>query len=154
MCVCVFAWCAWYGDCGTVSLDAVLSYRCCAGAITNVSPSAGQAGTRVTITGTNLLSGGSNETVTVILAGVNATVMSANDTVILAVAVAANASIVLGDVAIVANTGGNTTISAVWMYLEPGDTIAARWDIVWMWCSGSSLIYVGSGWCGSVCAVR
>ena len=89
-----------------------------------------------------------------ILAGVNATVMSANDTVILAVAVSANASMSSGDVEIVASTGGNTTFSSAWMYLEPGDTIAARWDIVWMWCSRSSLIYVGSGWCGSVCAVR
>ena len=62
-------------------------------------------------------------TVTVMLAGVNAIIMSANDSQIVVMAGEKVASNMSEDVTIVADTGANATNASAWMYLVPGNTL-------------------------------
>eukprot|EP00049_Salpingoeca_infusionum_P016687 m.343502 g.343502 ORF g.343502 m.343502 type:complete len:2822 (-) comp16130_c0_seq1:301-8766(-) len=86
------------------------------GVISNISPAFGQAGTIVTITGTNML-GGAAAIDSVFVAGVQATVTSATDNRIVAVLAASNAT--NGTVLIVASTGAFTVSDTQFEYLAP-----------------------------------
>jgi hypothetical protein len=89
------------------------------GNITKVNPSSGVLGSRVTITGTNLLAGGI-ELATVELDSVEAKITAQSDTEI--EIIAQNAA--KGDpasVVITADTGATITLTEGWTYLEPGN---------------------------------
>ncbi|MAE46192.1 MAG: hypothetical protein CMJ86_04790, partial [Planctomycetes bacterium] len=87
------------------------------GNITGVAPSSGQEGTRVTISGTDLLGGGA-EIVGVTLGGVDVDTVSAgeSDTTIVVVAGASNTAFT-GDVVLTADSGATTTRSDIFTYL-------------------------------------
>jgi len=89
-----------------------------AGAISSVSPSDGQAGTYVNITGSNLL-GGASEIVSVTLVGTPATIISSSSTLIIVQAVARGAG--SGDVVITSLQGATTTKVNSWTYLAPSN---------------------------------
>lgn len=84
------------------------------------SPAAGQYGTRVTITGTNLLGkSGGTEVSEVTLAGVKAEILAGSSpTKIVVMAQAAGAG--KGDIVVTANSGARTVQQAAWNYLSPG----------------------------------
>jgi len=84
--------------------------------IQSFSPSAGQYGTLVTITGTGLLGGGASVTV-VTLAGVNATVISSNNSAV--IVAAGDGAAGSGSVDIFANTGATASLPG-WTYLTRG----------------------------------
>ncbi|MEC7001005.1 MAG: IPT/TIG domain-containing protein, partial [Actinomycetota bacterium] len=89
-----------------------------AGTIAAVDPSSGQGGTRVTLTGTNLL-GGDSSLATVALDGVEATVSSESDETVVVVAGNSSAGDDV-DVVITASSGAVITSAGSWSYLEPG----------------------------------
>ena len=101
-----------------VSAAATWSYVA-PGGITTVSPTSGQAGTRVTLTGTGLLSG-ATDLAQVTLAGVAVrAITSANDTVIV-VEAGARAGAITGNVEVVSSNGGTVTKANGWQYLQAG----------------------------------
>ena len=89
-----------------------------AGDILDVDPVDGRAGTVVTITGTGLLGGG-NSISSVTLAEESATVVSGNDTHIIAVA-PSSAINGTSDVVIVADSGATTILEDGWTYVFSG----------------------------------
>ena len=89
------------------------------GQITSVSPSFGQYGTQVTITGSNLFGQGTSIKVT--LGQAESTVINASDNVVVVRASRVeNVTGVPENVTITANTGAFVTSIATWMYKEPG----------------------------------
>ena len=90
------------------------------GVIAAVTPSSGQFGTRVTITGTNLLSGGARVQ-QVTLAGKDAVVVSENNTHIVVTATAGPGGDVTGDVVVTSNTASVVTLVGGWRYINQGD---------------------------------
>ena len=92
-----------------------------AGAVATVSPASGQQGTYVVIAGTRLLGGGTAAT-NVTLAGVPATVMFSNATLVRVRAAAGSAG--PGDVVIVSDTGATVTQLGGWTYLVPANITA------------------------------
>jgi hypothetical protein len=78
---------------------------------TSVSPSAGQNGTRVTLRGSQLLSYGTMLSAAT-LSGVQARVVSANDTVVVLVAGASNS--LAGDIVLTSDTSGRAVGSGLW----------------------------------------
>ena len=89
-----------------------------AGSITNLTPNSGTVGTRVLITGTNLLQGGTNIT-TVTLNGVPAIIMETSNTSIEVIAQAGTISR-NGDVLVISDTGSSITGSRLWTYESLG----------------------------------
>ena len=89
------------------------------GQITSVTPENGTVGTRVEITGTNLLGGGTTAT-EVFLDGVRATIVSSNST---SVNVIANESTPgpAGSVEIISSSGANVTGVSLWSYEDLGN---------------------------------
>lgn len=93
------------------------------GTITSVTPSSGQLGSLVTIIGTQMFGGGASLNA-VSLAGVAvASVVSANDSVIVVVAARSSAA-VTGDIVITSNTGAIVRVVDGWDYLTPGNITA------------------------------
>ncbi|PHR02316.1 MAG: hypothetical protein COB29_14000, partial [Sulfitobacter sp.] len=93
-----------------------------AGQIVDISPTSGQRGTRINITGTNMLGGGSSiELVT--LGGVAAWVANSSDTLITAV-VDTGSIVGTVDVLLQADTGALTTVVGGWQYLADGQVSA------------------------------
>lgn len=85
--------------------------------IADVSPANGQIGTRVIVSGTGLLAGGS-KTKSVTFAGVAATITSSNDTH-LEVVIAAEGSDTTGAIVMVSDAGGElTSADDAWEYLD------------------------------------
>lgn len=84
-----------------------------------IRPASGQVGTRVTITGTDLLAF-STSVIDVQLAGVTATLTSANDTHVFAVA-AEKASAGGGDVVVTTDTGDRSVLPGAWTYRTAGN---------------------------------
>ncbi|EGD78400.1 hypothetical protein PTSG_12890, partial [Salpingoeca rosetta] len=100
-----------------VSLDAAWNYTDVP-VITDVTPSSGQQGTVVTVSGNNLLGGGS-QVVSGSLSGVAVSeVLSSSDTRVVVVASALNTSST-GGVVLSADSGATVTLSQAWTYLEP-----------------------------------
>ena len=89
------------------------------GAITDLSPTGGQGGTRVAITGTLLLGGG-DELKTATLNGVAAEIKSYSDTDVALVAQNAESS-GTGDVVLVSNSGAIVTKADGWEYVDAGE---------------------------------
>jgi len=91
------------------------------GVINSVSPSFGQAGSRVVISGQRLLGGGS-AVASVTLAGIAVSQIDAqsNDTTVSVVAARSVGAVASGDVVIRANTGAVVTGTGLWSYLAPG----------------------------------
>jgi hypothetical protein len=88
------------------------------GAISAASPSFGQGGTIVTVTGQRLLGGGA-AVVAATLAGVAAQVLSSNDTaVVVRAGVFANSSV--GAIVLTADTGAVVERASFWTYATPG----------------------------------
>ncbi|MBS0284456.1 MAG: IPT/TIG domain-containing protein, partial [Proteobacteria bacterium] len=90
------------------------------GSIATVQPGYGQAGTRVTISGTGLLGGGSS-VASLTLAGVavQQVVSSTNSQIVVIASASGSASNnVLGNTVIVADTGAIVTKSSSWQYLD------------------------------------
>jgi hypothetical protein len=85
------------------------------GNITEVRPSSGVLGTVVELHGTALLSGGSSVT-SVTLAGVDATILSGNDTLVKLVAKTSPKTV--GDVVITSDSAATTTLVDGWEYLQ------------------------------------
>lgn len=85
--------------------------------IVAVVPSSGHDGTIVTITGDNLLGGGTNVS-NVRLGGVAADVVSGNDTEMVVIARASPQNI-NSSVTVKADTGATVTADGVWTYIEP-----------------------------------
>ena len=100
-----------------VSRAAAWSYLA-PGAITQVSPSFGQEGTRVTISGTRLLGDGSSASL-VTLAGVSATITDSSQ-IEVKVTAASSVSARTGDVIVVSNTGIIVTRVGGWEYRDAG----------------------------------
>ena len=91
------------------------------GTIFSVTPEQGQNGTLVTIRGENLFGGGTNLT-TVLLAGVEATIVSANSTlVIVTVGENDNASPITGDVVFIADSAAYVRRTDGWTYVSQGE---------------------------------
>ena len=88
------------------------------GHISAVTPASGQFWTEVVISGRHLL-GGSGGLRVARLAGVPATVTSANETVVVLRAGASSVS-VCGDVEFVGETGARTVLTVSWCYVTPG----------------------------------
>ncbi len=101
-----------------VRLAAAWSYVA-PGNVTEVSPPEGQAGTRVTLTGTDLLAG-ANDLARVTLAGeaVREIVRASNTEVV--VVAAASAAAKVGAVVLVSSEGGLVELANGWRYLAPG----------------------------------
>ena len=90
------------------------------GVINTVLPASGQTGSLVTISGTNMLSGGATIR-TVILAGVSTSaIVFADNSVIMAIASRSPTSTITSGVVIIANTGALITSDNRWAYLVPG----------------------------------
>lgn len=99
------------------------------GIISAVNPASGREGTRVYITGTNMLAGGS-EARTVIINGVSATAVSTSSSVgnqtIVAIVGAfqeglnGSSGFAFNNVTVVAENGGITTVLDVWDYVDTG----------------------------------
>ena len=89
------------------------------GTISTVSPSQGQYGTQVSISGLHLLGGGTS-LATVLLGGVPAFIMSANDTLVNVVVFGTSIANSTGDIVLISNT--NATIVSVggWSYVPLG----------------------------------
>jgi hypothetical protein len=93
------------------------------GSIDNVEPAAGQFGTFVNISGTNLLGGGDSVT-SVTLGGKQATVIDATDTLVQVNAgEGSTASATEEDVVITTDTGAKIVKLAAWKYVEPGQIL-------------------------------
>ena len=88
------------------------------GQVDDVSPASGNRGTEVTITGTGLLSGGSN-VVAVTLDDIDANIQSQSDDTVVVIA-AASASASTGHVVLTADTGAVITHEGAWEYLARG----------------------------------
>eukprot|EP00039_Didymoeca_costata_P012577 m.181820 g.181820 ORF g.181820 m.181820 type:complete len:719 (+) comp15520_c0_seq1:2017-4173(+) len=89
--------------------------------ITQIKPSQGQRGTRVSIYGTSLLGGGTSIT-NGSLAGVPFEgVVKSNNTVAIVIAGSSSSAGVAGDVVISANTGARAEIQTAWTYLLEGN---------------------------------
>jgi hypothetical protein len=84
--------------------------------IANVEPNSGRDGTRVMIIGSSLLGGG-NTISWVSLGGVQASIISGNDTHVQVVA-ASSTTVGAGHVTIVADTGATTLAEGAWTYLN------------------------------------
>ena len=87
------------------------------GDITLVNPSSGQGMTVVSVTGSNLLGGGSS--VTISFNGANAAIGSFSNTLI-QVVIAVNPTTGIGDIVITANTGATVTEANGWEQLVEG----------------------------------
>ena len=94
-----------------------------AGVITQVAPSSGQEGTVVTIDGARLLGGGS-EVTNVTIGGVNARVVQANATRVVAVAGASAAPAAGATVAVISDTGAVVQLTGAFSYLLAGEITA------------------------------
>jgi len=93
--------------------------------ISSVQPSTGQAGTRCTISGQNLLGGGQSIS-EVYLDGVRATsVISSNDTVVIAVSAHSGATSSPGNVTLIADSGAHVAIASSWQFLSRGIVLTA-----------------------------
>ncbi|EGD83315.1 hypothetical protein PTSG_03923 [Salpingoeca rosetta] len=90
-----------------------------AGNVSSVSPSTGQQGTLVTISGTRLR-GNSTAVERVLLAGVEATVLSESDALVV-VSAEASAGTSAGDVVLIGSTGATVTASTAFRYLTPAN---------------------------------
>ena len=90
-----------------------------AGAITNVFPVQGQANTQVTITGTTLLGQGASSA-SVTLAGVVATVVTENNSVVV-VDAGVSAATAAGAVVITADTGAVVSVASTFGYVAVGN---------------------------------
>ena len=94
-----------------------------AGAVSTVTPAFGQVGTRVVISGSNMLGGGSS-IISVNLGGleVGAITVDNSDTEIHVVSVSGDSGAAAGDsIVLVADSGAITTQAGVWTYISPGD---------------------------------
>eukprot|EP00048_Salpingoeca_helianthica_P009485 m.135995 g.135995 ORF g.135995 m.135995 type:complete len:990 (+) comp14881_c0_seq3:2221-5190(+) len=91
------------------------------GTITSVTPNLGQFGTVVDIAGTLLASDGST-IVAVLLANIPAVLYNYSNTRVVAVA-SRSSSAVQGDVVLVSETGGRTTLTNGWNYQTEGQVI-------------------------------
>jgi hypothetical protein len=96
------------------------------GVITTVSPDRGQIGTRLTISGERLFGGGSKVD-RVLLGGAEASIVSQNRSVIIAVA-SGDGDLGTGDVLLVADTGATITAGNSWTQLVPGVITAVAPD--------------------------
>ena len=94
------------------------------GQVDDVSPASGNRGTEVTITGTGLLSGGSN-VVAVTLDDIDANIQSQSDDTVVVIA-AASASASTGHVVLTADTGAVITHEGAWEYLVRGSVSAVN----------------------------
>jgi hypothetical protein len=101
-----------------ITLDDSWTYTV-AGAILEVLPNSGQYGTRVLITG-ETLDGSGNAIVSVSLAGYEAEIVAANDTVVQIIAGEGSEEESVGDVVLTADTGAKVTSSDAWTYIIPG----------------------------------
>jgi hypothetical protein len=88
------------------------------GVIATIFPASGHSGTRVTLTGTNLLGGGAGVTELILGGRVATAVSSANETTIIAVANASDAG--TGDVKITADNGVTISNASAFTYVDPG----------------------------------
>jgi hypothetical protein len=98
----------------TVTAENAFTYAT-PGAIASVYPSVGQYNTRVTITGSALLGGGESYA-SITLGGVEASVVTANDTFVV-VDAAASDDAGTGDAALVSDTGATVTLAGAFEYL-------------------------------------
>ena len=110
------------------------------GSISSVSPSQGQAGTLVTISGTQLFGYG-NGVETVTLAGVNANVISATSSVIVVSANSSSATSV-SNVTIYCTSGPVITKVSSWAYVNPGTIASVTPDVGQI---GTVVTILGSG---------
>ena len=90
-----------------------------AGVVTRVSPSSGQLGTRVTISGTGLFGGGSS-VASVSFGSVATSFVDANSTTVIVDAQAGGVAGVAVDVTIVANTGARVVAAGGWTPVSAG----------------------------------
>jgi hypothetical protein len=109
-----------YADTGaTATADDAFTYLT-AGEIESITPSQGQYGTAVTVVGSRLRGGGA-EVESVRLGDVAAiSITQENDTVVVAVAPAADAGDDATSVSVIADTGAITTGEDLWTYIEAG----------------------------------
>jgi mucin-19 len=91
------------------------------GTITAVTPNFGQLGTVVEVTGSLLAADGST-VVAVLLAGIPAVLHNASSTRVIATA-AHSSSAMQGDVVLISETGGRTTLAGGWTYQAEGQVI-------------------------------
>jgi hypothetical protein len=101
------------------SLEQGLNFTHVGVRITNVTPQRGTRGTLVTLTGVELLAGGTNIT-SVTLAGVPATVQNSNSTSVSFRAGALSGSSNLSSIEYMMDTGAIVTAPDSWRYIEPG----------------------------------
>ena len=105
-------------DGATVAQDNAFAYLT-AGAVDSVTPASGQVGTVVTIRGSNLL-GGATSLASVTLNNVSATLIAANDTLVLVSANSGAGFEGVGHVVLTAATGARTSAQNSWTYLSAG----------------------------------
>ena len=87
------------------------------GLILSVDPPGGQTGTRISITGENLLGGGSN--LTVYIGGVETTVNSSNDNAVIVTAGRSSGPLT-GDIVLISDSGAYVRRIDGWTYVEEG----------------------------------
>ena len=93
------------------------------GNITNVEPSSGQYGTRVTISG-GRLRGSGNAVVKVELGGRVASILNESDSQVVVRAAAGPGAQTIGNVVLTADTGAIVTLVNGWTYLQPGSILS------------------------------